>query len=471
MNNKMKLNSSSYNEIWHNCLLLIKQNTTQEEFVRWFKPIVPLGYDGETLRLRVPNENYVFQIEKNYILLLKPIIYKEFGANTKLKYAVPQVDQMVVNGEGDRTAIKSYLNQTNTQNIKNPFVIPGIKKVIVDPQLNFDYTFENFVEGECNHLARSASKKIALEPGTTPFNPIFIYGESGLGKTHLAQAIGIEVKKRYPDKNVLYVSAQKFQAQYTDAAWKKDINDFIHFYQMIDVLIIDDIQEFAGNKPGTQNTFFNIFNHLYLSKKQLVLTSDKPPVELKDIEQRLLTRFKWGLSAQLTTPDFETKVKIIRGKCQRLNVSLDEEIIAFLAENIHANIREIEGAISSFIANATLLNRPATIDLAKDILKAYVSFSKRDITADVIKEVVCDYFNLPAGDFSSRKRTREIAQARQVAMYLCKMHTKMPLKSIGAAIGGKNHATVVHACKTVSNLIDIDKGFRLQIEEIEKRLK
>lgn len=468
----MLLNENSYNSNWHKCLLSIKEHTTNEEFVKWFKPIVLHGYDGETLRLRVPNENYVAQIEKHYGTMLKPIIFKEFGNNTKLKYAIPQQEVAEALASGNEMSpINAFLNKTNTQNIKNPFVIPGIKKVVVDPQLNFDYTFENFVEGECNHLARSASKKISMEPGTTPFNPIFIYGDSGLGKTHLAQAIGIEVKKRFPDKYVLYVSAQKFQAQYTSAMQRKEINDFIHFYQMIDVLIVDDIQEFSGNKRGTQNTFFNIFNHLYLSKKQLVLTSDKPPVELSDIEERLLTRFKWGLSVELTTPNFETKVKIIKSKCQRLNVQLNDEIIEFLAENINANIREIEGAISSFIANATLLKRPATIGLAKDILKAYVNFKQKDNSVEHIINLVSNSFKISVEDIMSRKRTRDVSQARQVVVYLAKQYTRLALKSIGEAVGCKSHATVMHSCKMVANFIETDKDFKLQLEQLEKQLR
>ncbi len=452
------------NTKWQNCLLTIKELISQDEFVRWFKPTVVHGFDGQTLRLRVPSKDFVDHINDNYIMMLRPILFNEFGANITLKYAVPRQES------GEMAPIKTFLNTTNTQNIKNPFVIPGVKRVVVDPQLNFDYTFENFIEGECNRLARTAGQKISMEPGTTAFNPLFIYGESGLGKTHLAQAIGIEVKKRFPDKYVLYVSAQKFQAQYTSAMQRKEINDFIHFYQMIDVLIVDDIQEFSGNKPGTQNTFFNIFNHLHLSKKQLVLTSDKPPVELKDIEERLLTRFKWGLSVELTTPDYETKVKIIRNKCRRLGVDIDEEIIEFLAENIKANIREIEGAISSFIANATLLGRPATISLARDILKAYVSFSRKEITPEAICEIVYTFFNVTKEDFFSKKRSREIVQARQVSMYLCKKHTNLSLKSIGEAIE-RDHATVVHAIKTVTNLIETDKGLRAHIEQIEKQIR
>lgn len=463
----------SYNEMWYNCLKSIKEQTSNEEFIKWFKPIVPISYDGVTLRLRVPNESYVMQIEKNYIYLLRPIVCQRFGENTRLKYAVPMLDKKPAEEGGNysNSSNKSYVNRTDTRNIQNPFVIPGVKKLVVDPQLNFDYTFENYIEGDCNSLARSASCKISLSPGSTPYNPLFVYGDSGLGKTHLAQAIGIEVKKRFPDKNVLYVSAHKFQAQYTDAIRKKEVNDFIHFYQMMDVLIIDDIQEFAGNKPGTQNTFFNIFNHLFLSKKQLVLTCDKSPVELQDIEQRLLTRFKMGLSVKLTAPDYETKVKIIKSKCERLNVSLSPEIISFVAENIHANIREIEGAISSFIANATLLKRPATIELAREILSAYVSFTVKEVAHTQIVDIVCDHFNISKSDLKSKKRTREIAQARQIAMYLCKQNTNLPYKTIGEIIGGKNHATVVHACKTVSALIETDKAFKVNVEQIIHKLK
>lgn len=459
---------TNQNTKWQNCLLTIKELIPQDEFVKWFKPTVVHGFDGEThtLRLRVPNKDFVDHINDNYIMMLRPILYNEFGSDITLKYAVPRPEAAGT----EMASIKTFLNTTNTQNIKNPFVIPGVKRVVVDPQLNFDYTFENFVEGECNQLARTAGIKIAEEPGTTAFNPIFIYGDSGLGKTHLAQAIGIEVKKRFPDKYVLYVSAQKFQAQYTSAMQRKEINDFIHFYQMIDVLIVDDIQEFSGNKPGTQNTFFNIFNHLHLSKKQLVLTADKPPVELKDIEERLLTRFKWGLSVELTVPDYNTKVKIIKNKCERLGVTLDDDIVDFLAENIKANIREIEGAISSFIANATLLGRPATISLAREVLKAYVSFRQREITAEDICRIVYTFFNVSEEDFFSKKRSREIVQARQVSMYLCKKHTNLSLKSIGEALM-RDHATVVHAIKTVSNLLETDRGLCAHVGQIEKQIR
>jgi chromosomal replication initiator protein len=238
---------------------------------------------------------------------------------------------------------------------------------------------------------------------------------------------------------------------------------------MVDVLVIDDIQELSG-KPSTQNAFFNIFNHLQLAGKQLILTSDKPPVELKDIEQRLLTRFKWGLSAELAVPDYETKVKIIRSKTARMSVDIPEEVVLFLAENIRANIREIEGALASLVANAQFLGRKVTVSLAREILKVYVQVHRKEISIDNIKDVVCETLGISHENFNSTRRTREIAQARQMAMYLAKKHTKAPLTAIGAAIGGKNHATVLHACKQVANLTETDRSFRLQIEEIERKV-
>lgn len=259
----------------------------------------------------------------------------------------------------------------------------------------------------------------------------------------------------------------KFQAQFQTATKNGEIPDFIHFYQMIDVLIIDDIQELSG-KPGTQNAFFNIFNHLQMSGKQLILTSDKPPVELKDIEQRLLTRFKWGLSAQINVPDYQTKVKIIRAKAQHIGAAISDEVVNYLAENISANVREIEGALSSLVANTSFLGRKITTSLAKDVLKVYVKLTQKEITIDHIIKTVCGYLNLDLERFNSPERTRDIAQARQIAMYLAKQHTKAPLTSIGSAIGGRNHATVLHSCKAVSNLIETDKVFRRQVEEIEK---
>ncbi len=464
----MAIDKLAYNDIWQNCLVRIKEQTSEDEFTKWFKPLVPLAFDGTTLQLRVPNESYVYHIEKNYLPFLKPILYQLFGMKTRLRYVMPRASESAPQTT-DNTEINKFIARTDTANIKNPFILPGIRKAIIDPQLNPNYTFESFVEGECNRLARSAGYAVAVGPGTTPFNPLYIWGDSGLGKTHLAQAIGMEVRQRHPEMQVLYVSMNKFQSQYTSAILNRELNDFIHFYQMIDVLIIDDIQELAG-KEKTQNAFFNIFNHLQLAGKQLIITSDKAPVELKDIEQRLITRFKWGLSAQLTVPDHETKVKIIKMKAARMGAVLTDDVVEYLADNINANIREIEGALSSLIANASFLGRKITPALAREILKVYVQFTQKEITVADIRKAVCEWLNIDVAMFDSPKRTREIAQARQIAMYLCKKLTKAPLTAIGQAIGGKNHATVLHAIKAITNLIDTDKAFKRQMEELERRI-
>jgi chromosomal replication initiator protein len=466
----MLSNDYPYNELWQSCLSRIKEQTSDEEFIRWFKPIVPLGFDGNVLRLRVPNESYVAHIERNCIPFLRPIIHQQFGLKTRLRYSVPMPEKDPSNSVSAAVPASPYAGAAVPQQIKNPFVIPGIKKIVIDPQLNPNYCFDTFIEGECNRLTRSAGLAVAVSPGHTPFNPLFIYGDSGLGKTHIAQAIGMEVKQRHPDLKVLYVTTNKFQAQFQNAATKGELNDFIHFYQMIDLLIIDDIQELAG-KDKTQNTFFNIFNHLHLSFKQLIITSDKPPVELKDVEQRLITRFKWGLSTQLLPPDHTTKVKIIRSKAARLGTELPDEVVEFMSENITANVREIEGAISSLIANASFLGKAITVPLAREILKAYVKYTRREITAERICQIVCTHFGVSDEQFNSKKRTRDIALARQVAMHLCKAYTKMPLSAIGNAIGKKNHATVLHACKTINNLLETDRDFRHQMEEIERKIK
>ena len=462
-------NAQTYNDKWQACLDRIKSQTSAEEFDKWFRPIEAIAFDGTKLRLRVPNESYVNQIEKNYLSLLRPIILQCYGQQTQLHYAVPRVVTATSTAADRGSATTARFAGTEAK-IKNPFVIPGIpRRLNIDPQLSPGLTFDSFIEGECNRLARSAGMAVAVSPGHNPFNPLYIYGNSGLGKTHIVQAIGHEVRQRHPELYVLYVSMNKFQAQFQTAYKNGEIPDFIHFYQMIDVLIIDDIQELTG-KTGTQNAFFNIFNHLQLAGKQLVLTSDKPPVELKDIEQRLLTRFKWGLSAQIATPDYETKLKIIHAKARHLGAEISDEVAAYLADNISANVREIEGALSSLVANASFLGRKITTTLAKEILKVYVKLYQKEITIDHIIDVVCKHQNLDFARFNSSERTREIAQARQIAMYLAKQHPKAPLTTIGSAIGGRNHATVLHSCKAVANLMETDKNFRLQVEEIEKKV-
>jgi chromosomal replication initiator protein len=468
--------------IWDSCLRIIKDNVPNISYRTWFEPIVPLKLENNILTIQVPSPFFYEYLEEQYIDILRKTLRKELGTGAKLEYNVVVDNNSSVNNKP--YTIKLPTNQNNNlknkpisamlpseeSGIRNPFVIPGIQKIQIDSQLKPDNTFDNFIEGECNRLARSAGYAVAQKPGGTAFNPLMLYGNSGLGKTHLAQAIGIEVKERFPDKIVLYVNANKFFIQFSEATRNNSRNDFLHFYQMIDVLIIDDVQEFAG-KEKTQETFFHIFNHLHQSGKQLILTSDKSPIELKGMEQRLLSRFKWGLTADLQVPDFETRMNILKKKIYKDGIVISEEVLEYIASHINSNVRELEGALISLLAQATLNKKEITLDLAIKMINKLVNNTKRELTIDYISKVVSDYFCIPVDSLSVKTRKREIVQARQIAMYFSKNLTQSSLASIGSQIGGKDHATVLHACRTVTNLKEIDKNFRLSIDEIENKLK
>jgi chromosomal replication initiator protein len=468
--------------IWDNCLRIIKDNVPNISYRTWFEPIVPLKLENNILTIQVPSPFFYEYLEEQYIDILRKTLRKELGTGAKLEYSVIVDNNNSANNKP--YSIKLPTNQNNNlknkpvsavmpseeSGIRNPFVIPGIQKIQIDSQLKSDNTFDNFIEGECNRLARSAGYAVAQKPGGTAFNPLMLYGNSGLGKTHLAQAIGIEVKERFPDKIVLYVNANKFFIQFSEATRNNSRNDFLHFYQMIDVLIIDDVQEFAG-KEKTQETFFHIFNHLHQSGKQLILTSDKSPIELKGMEQRLLSRFKWGLTADLQVPDFETRMNILRKKIYKDGIVISEEVLEYIASHINSNVRELEGALISLLAQATLNKKEITLDLAMKMINKLVNNTKRELTIDYISKVVSDYFCIPVDSLAVKTRKREIVQARQIAMYFSKHLTQSSLASIGSQIGGKDHATVLHACRTVTNLKEIDKNFRLSIDEIENKLK
>ncbi|MCK5028868.1 MAG: chromosomal replication initiator protein DnaA [Bacteroidales bacterium] len=476
------MDNKNYQEIWNNCLNIIKDNVPSISFRTWFEPIVPIRLEENILTIQVPSPFFYEYLEEQYIDILRKTLHKELGENAKLEYSVVMENSVYSNNKPFTvkfpTNYKAELSNkpvtvpfnSEEKSIKNPFIIPGIKKLHVDPRLNPDNNFNNFVEGECNRLARSAGDAVGDNPGGTAFNPLFLYGDSGLGKTHLSQAIGIKVKEKFPEKTVLYVNANKFQTQFVESVRNNNKNDFLHFYQMIDVLIIDDVHEFAG-KEKTQDVFFHIFNHLHQSGKQLILTSDKAPVEMQGMEQRLLSRFKWGLSADLQTPDYETRSAILRQKIYHDGIDMSDEVIEYIASHITTNIRELEGALISLLAQSTLNKKEITLELARQMIDRLVKNSKKEISVDYIQKVVCDYFSLSSELLQSKTRKREIVQARQIAMYFSKAMTKSSLASIGALIGGKDHATVLHACKTVNNLMDTDKRFKSQIESIEKKLK
>ena len=475
--------SKKLTEVWGNCLKVIKDNIPSISFKTWFEPIVPLKLENNILTIQVPSPFFYEYIEEQYIDLLGKILRKELGNDVKLEYNVVVENNAFNNNSSPYTIKYPTKNKAELRNhpvsmplqndevsIKNPFIIPGLKKIEIDPQLNPEFSFANFIEGECNRLARSAGYAVANNPGGTAFNPLFIYGGNGLGKTHLSQAIGIEVKDRFPDKTVLYVHSHKFQTQFMESIRNNTRNDFVYFYQMIDVLIIDDIHELAG-KERTQDIFFHIFNHLHQLNKQIILTADKPPVEIQGIEQRLLSRFKWGLSADLQAPDFETRMAVLKNKVYNNGIELPNEVLEYISSHITNNMREMEGALVSIIAQATLNRKEITIELAKQIIDKLVKNIQRELSIDYIQKVVCDYFNMPVDMMKSKTRKREIVQARQIAMYFAKSMTKSSLATIGAMIGGKDHATVLHACKTVNNLLETDKRFKMYIDEIEKKLK
>jgi chromosomal replication initiator protein len=431
------------------------------------------------LTIQVPSQFFYEWLEEHYITLLKKTIRKELGSEGRLEYSIVMENAYDSNlpytvkapsvKKDIRNPSLSMPIDLNNHTIRNPFIIPGLKKVSVESQLNPNYSFDNFVEGDCNRLARSAGFAVAEKPGGTAFNPLLIYGGVGLGKTHLAQSIGIQIKNKLPNKTVLYVQSEKFTNQFIDAVKNNNQNDFIHFYQMIDVLIIDDVQYFAG-KEKTQDVFFHIFNHLHQTGKQLVLTSDKAPVELQGIEQRLLSRFKWGLSADLQSPGLETRIAVLEKKIYNEGIELPKEVIEYLAYSITTNIRELEGALISLLAQSSLNKKTITLELAKAMIDKFVKNTAREVSIDYIQKVVCDYFDLSIELMKSKTRKREVVQARQIAMYFAKSLTKSSLATIGMHCGGKDHATVLHACRTVNNLMDTDKRFRAYIDELEKKI-
>ncbi len=467
-------------KVWSNCLAVIKDNVPLQAYKTWFEPIKAVKLKSNVLIIQVPSQFFYEWLEEHYVELLKKTIRKEIGPDAKLEYSIVMENKQgsknpytVKIPTSDRKAIKNPSStmplDISTNPIRNPFIIPGLRKVNVDSNLNPNYSFENFVEGDCNRLARSAGYAVAEKPGGTAFNPLLMYGSVGLGKTHLAHAIGISIKNRFPGKTVLYVSSEKFTNQFIDAVKNNNTNDFVHFYQMIDVLIMDDVQFFAG-KEKTQDVFFHIFNHLHQTGKQLVLTSDKPPVELQGMEQRLLSRFKWGLSADLQVPDLETRIAILQKKMYVDGIELPKEVVEYLAYSINSNIREMEGALISLIAQSSLNKKSITLDLARQMIDKFVKNTAREVSIEYIQKVVCDYFDLPIELMKSKTRKREVVQARQIAMFFSKKMTKSSLANIGMHCGGKDHATVLHACRTVTNLSETDKNFRLYLDDLEKKL-
>ena len=447
--------------IWDNCLRIIRDNVSANVFSTWFADIVPLEYKDKTLNIQVKSHFICEFLEENYIDLLGTTFKRVLGEGVGLKYTIlaDQPNNLTMEIEPDARPVAN-----NRRVAEKTETIEELNSMLISK-----YTFDNYVEGSSNKLSRTAAESVAMFPGKT-FNPLFIHGASGVGKTHLINAIGSKIKQLHPELRVLYISAHLFQVQYTHSILHKNFNDFMRFYQSIDILIIDDIQEFAG-MPGTQNAFFHIFNHLHLNGKQLIMTSDRSPAQLKGMEERLITRFKWGLSAEIEKPDLELRKNILRNKIRRDGLKFPEEVISYIAEHVNASVRDLEGIIVSLMAHSTINNRDIDLQLAYKVLGGLSEYEKEPISVDKIVKTVAEYYNVDINSINTKSRKREIVLVRQTAMFLAKKHLDLSTSKIGQQIGRRDHATVLHACKTISNLLDTNKQFRSEMNEIETALQ
>ena len=458
---------------WNRCLDVIKANLPAEQFNAWFAPIVAVDYDQENnhVTLKVPSEFYREKIEGHYLNILSLALKKVFGDNVKLFYKYN-----VVNGD-ETSSVKQQEDNSSIKlkqelKIRNPRVANPFERQDtlddIDPQLNPRYTFENYCGSMSNKLAVSVANAIATHPEVKTYNPFFVFGSTGVGKTHLLQAVGIKLKEENPRMRVLYVTARVFENQYTTAVLQKKVNDFINFYQSIDVLLLDDIQEFAG-KPGTQNTFFHIFNHLHQHQRQLIMSSDCRPSELDGMVPRLISRFKWGMTVELEKPDFELRRKFLAMKSAQDGLNIDDEVLDFIATNVTDSVRELEGVMVALLAHATMLEQDITIDLARNVIGNTVKMTPRQLTFEMIAEKVADYYNLSTDLIYGKSRKREISDARQLVMYLAKKEAQMSSPSIGAKLD-RTHATVLHACIQIKQRMDIEKDFSREVQDITASL-
>ena len=455
--------------LWDNCLNLIKQNVTEQIYKTWFEPIVFESYNDKemTVLVQVPSMFFYEYLEQNYVRLMGWALAKAFSTTVRLTYRIvtDKANNITQDAEGSRPDDIEGPQEATRANT-SPTVLDAAVPQDLNPQLDPKKTFDTFIEGNSNKLPRTVGLSIAQHPGKSTFNPFFIFGPSGCGKTHLINAIGVQTKKMYPGKRVLYVSARLFQVQFTDAVRQNITNDFINFYQSIDVLLVDDIQEWATS-PRTLDTFFHIFDHLFRLGKQIVLASDRPPVDLEGVKDRLLTRFSCGLIAELEKPNVQLCVDILHSKCKRDGLRIPEDVIQFIAQTANGSVRDLEGVVNSLMAYSIVYNTNVDMHLAERVIKRAVKVDNHPLTIDDILERVCQHFGVTQQHIFSKSRKREYVQARQVSMYLAQKYTKMPSARIGKLIGGRDHSTVIHSCSTVEQRLKIDKAFAGEVSSIE----
>ncbi len=475
--------------VWNNCLTTIRTHVGEQSFKTWFEPINPIRLAHHTLTIQVPSQFFYEWLEEHYVEVLKKAIINELGESGKLEYSI-----VVDKGNNKQKPISMNLptaaslrhspTSTHTQPVGNAVaVVEKIAnstyympeaKVIQHPQIRSNlsklYNFANFIEGDCNRLAYAAAQAVAKNPGSTSFNPLVIHGGVGLGKTHLVQAIGNEIKQSLPQKQVLYVSSDQFITQFVDAVKNNQVAFFTTYYLQVDVLIIDDIQFLAG-KEKTQESFFHIFNHLHQSGKQIIMTSDCPPKNLQGLEERLLSRFKWGLTTDVKVPDEATRIEIVKSKAKQEGLEMPKNVIEFVAKNVDTNVRELQGVLVSLMAKSSLTRKTIDLQMAKDTIEDIVKQQPIDLSVEYIQKTVASYLGVKVEDLKAANRKQEIAHARQIAMYLCQQYTKSSVKMIGELFGGKDHSTVTHASKAVEKKAQADDSYKATLEAIKAKMK
>lgn len=467
-------------DVWKACLEAIRDNINTQSFKTWFEPIHPLHLRAGKLTVQVPSQFFYDWLEEHYASIISSTVTQVLGRDATLEYSVraeelqPETVQLgadLLTPRQEKRTLSPHSESFQPGPI-NPqmYEVHGHQNGSFQTFLNQRYTFDNFIKGDSNQLARAAASAVANNPGGTSFNPLVIYGGTGLGKTHLIQAIGNYAITNRKAKRAIYVSSEKFTVDFVDAIQSDRISDFSSFYRSMDILIVDDIQFFAG-KEKTQDNFFHTFNELHQIGKQIVLSSDRPPKELKGLDDRLLSRFQWGLTADIQPPDLETRIAILRKKSEAEETELPQDVVECIAANVTSNIRELEGCLISLLAKASLEGREINVDLAREVLKVVVGDVKSPITIEAIQRTVCDYFNIPEDMIRAKTRKQEIVNARQIAMYLAKELTNSSLKTIGLHFGGRDHSTVIHAYQSVEDQMRLDQKYQAHVLQIKRRLQ